>query len=67
MSSKVGRTSLGVSYADGRATIRVPARFGPGRHELVLVAADYQESKNGEDVGPILPNTAMLRATVTVR
>ena len=29
--------------------------------------ADYQETKNMEDVAPILPNTATLRATVRVR
>jgi hypothetical protein len=58
---------------DGRAVaatwrngqIVVAAR--PGRHRLVVSAADYQETKNTEDVGPILPNTATLGATVTVR
>ena len=58
---------------DGRAVaarwtaagvIRITAR--PGRHRLVLRVSDYQETKNMEDVGPILPNTATLRATVTV-
>jgi hypothetical protein len=29
--------------------------------------SDYQENKNMEDVGPILPNTAFLRTTVRVR
>jgi hypothetical protein len=38
-----------------------------GRHRLVLSVADYQETKNMEDVPPILPNTATLRATVRVR
>jgi hypothetical protein len=33
----------------------------------VLSAADYQETKNTEDVAKILPNTAALRATVVVR
>ena len=45
-------------------TIRVTA--AKGRHSLVLTVADYQETKNTEDVA-ILPNTATLRATVTVR
>jgi len=39
----------------------------PGRHRLVLSVADYQETRNMEDVPPILPNTATLRATVRVR
>jgi subtilisin family serine protease len=39
----------------------------PGRHRLVLTVSDYQEAKNMEDVGPILPNTATLKASVRVR
>ena len=38
-----------------------------GSHSLALQVGDYQESKNMEDVPPILPNTATLRATVRVR
>ena len=37
-----------------------------GRHKLVVRAADYQETKNMENVPPILPNTATLRTNVTV-
>jgi hypothetical protein len=33
----------------------------------VLSVADFQETKNMEDVPPILPNTRTLRATVRVR
>ena len=57
-----GRT-VAAPYADGKVTIRA----AKGRHALVLRVADYQETKNMEDVPPILPNTATLRATVTVR
>ena len=42
-------------------------RAAKGSHKLVLQVGDYQESKNMEDVPPILPNTATLRATVRVR
>jgi subtilisin family serine protease len=42
-------------------------RAAKGSHKLVLQVGDYQESKNMEDVPPILPNTATLRATVNVR
>jgi subtilisin family serine protease len=38
-----------------------------GRQRLVLSVADYQETKNMEDVPATLPNTATLRATVRVR
>ena len=50
-------------YAAG--TIRIAAR--KGTHRLVLSVADFQETKNMEDVPPILPNTRVLRATVRVR
>jgi hypothetical protein len=46
-------------------TIRIAAR--PGRHVLALSVADFEETKNMENVPPILPNTARLRTTVTVR
>ena len=42
-------------------------RATPGRHRLVLSVADYEETKNMEDVVRILPNTARLTATVRVR
>ena len=62
-----------VATLDGK---RVAARFATGtiriaatkgRHSLVLSVADYQETKNTEDVAKILPNTATLRAGVVVR
>jgi hypothetical protein len=48
------------------ATIAVPARLAPGTHRLVVQVSDYQEEKNMEDVGPILPNTTTFRTTFTV-
>jgi subtilisin family serine protease len=48
-----------------RGTIRIAA--AKGKHRLVLSVADYQETKNMEDVPPILPNTRTLRAAVRVR
>jgi hypothetical protein len=50
-------------FADG--TIRITAIRG--RHRLVLSVADYQETKNMEDVVRILPNTRTLEATLRVR
>ena len=49
----------------GSGTIRIAAT--KGRHRLELSVADYQETKNTEDVVKILPNTRTLRATVVVR
>ena len=51
------------TFANGR--LRIAA--APGRHTLALTVADYQETKNMEDVAPILPNTATLRTTAVVR
>jgi hypothetical protein len=48
-----------------RGVVRIPATRG--RHRLVLTVSDWQETKNMEDVPPVLPNTTTLRATVTVR
>ena len=38
-----------------------------GKHTVRLTVADYQETKNMEDVGPILPNTRMFAASFVVR
>jgi hypothetical protein len=38
-----------------------------GSHQLTVRASDYEESKNNENVGPVLPNTRTLRTTVVVR
>jgi subtilisin family serine protease len=51
------------SAASGSITIAATR----GRHTLVLGVADYQETKNMENVPPVLPNTATLRTSVVVR
>ena len=38
-----------------------------GHHALVVTASDYQETKNMENVPPILPNTSTLKINVVVR
>jgi hypothetical protein len=58
-----GRLKL-VDYAGGIARVAGVAR---GSHALVVRAADYQETKNMENVGPVLPNTRTLRTTIVVR
>ena len=50
------------SFKDGLLVVKAT----PGSHRLVVTASDYEELKNMEDVGPILPNTTTLRRTVTV-
>jgi len=69
LAARLDGTQLSASYAPATstATLRLPARIGPGRHRLELRVSDYQEAKNMEDVAGILPNTRILRATVSVR
>ena len=51
-----------------KGAIRVPTTgLGKGRHELRLQVSDYQESRNMENVGRILPNTRVLQTTFVVR
>jgi len=54
------------TYAGGVLSIRTKG-LQPGRHSVTLTASDNQETKNMEDVGPVLPNTRVLHATVTLR
>ena len=55
-----------LTYRAGVAYVAT-ARATRGRHRLSISASDYQEAKNMEDVGPVLPNTRTLRTTITVR
>jgi subtilisin family serine protease len=56
------------AYSRARNRITVGTTGLPaGRHTLVLQVSDYQETKNNENTGPILPNTRVLRTTFTVR
>jgi subtilisin family serine protease len=51
-----------VSYVAGRARISV-AGLARRRHVLDFTVADYQETKNMENVARILPNTRLVRTT----
>jgi hypothetical protein len=60
-----GRTR-GVSLVGG--VLRIPtSRLRPGRHQLRLQVSDYQETRNMENVPPILPNTRVVSRTIVVR
>jgi hypothetical protein len=58
--------AVDLRYARGRIAIGLVGAK-PGRHRLVLRAADYQELKNMENVPQILPNTRSLRTSFRVR
>jgi len=45
----------------------IPIRLGRGRHTVRITVADYQETKNMEDVAKILPNTRSFASKLTVR
>jgi subtilisin family serine protease len=52
----------------GHGLVRLPtARLAPGKHRVRLRVSDYQETKNTENVARILPNTRLVRATLTIR
>jgi subtilisin family serine protease len=53
-------------YKNGNLTI-LPGALKRGTHRLTLVAADYEETKNMENTGPVLPNTRTFHATIVVR
>ena len=55
-----------VSFKGG--ALRIPtAGLSRGPHTVKLSVSDYEEAKNMENVGPILPNTRNATVTVTVR
>jgi len=58
--ARINDSRVRVAYAAGRARISL-AGIARGRHTLTFTVADYQETKNMEDVARILPNTRVLR------
>jgi subtilisin family serine protease len=64
--AKVGGRWVHLTYADGVLLLRTKG-LRPGRQAVLVRASDYQETKNMEDVGPVLPNTRVLHTTVTLR
>ena len=66
ISVKLGNRPVRSSYAHG--TLSIPTSSArTGRVTITVHAADYQELKNMEDVGPVLPNTRVFHASVTIR
>lgn len=57
---------VAASYSAGIVTVQGVA-LQPGTHKLSVTVADYEETKNMEDIGPILPNTRTLHTTFVVR
>jgi subtilisin family serine protease len=61
---KVDGTVRRYTFVRGILTIR---NVTHGKHAVTLAASDYQEAKNMENVGPILPNTRTFSKSVVVR
>jgi subtilisin family serine protease len=63
--ARVDGDATPIVYAGG--IVALDRMLSRGTHHVTLSVADYQESKNMEDVGPILPNTRVLKTTIVVR
>jgi hypothetical protein len=66
LAARIDGSKVALTYSAGRVTI-VPNGFSRGKHALELTVADYQETKNMETFGEVLPNTRVLRVRFTVR
>jgi subtilisin family serine protease len=62
---RVDGEERGARFVSGRVQIPT-AGLRKGRHALRLQISDYQESRNMENVGAILPNTRILTTTFVV-
>jgi hypothetical protein len=62
----VGGKPFPFTYSGGVLALRTK-RLRAGKQFVTVTASDHQETKNMEDVGPVLPNTRVLRSTVTLR
>jgi subtilisin family serine protease len=61
----VDGTGTAIALSGTRA--RIPIHLARGKHVVRVTVADWQETKNMEDVGPILPNTRSFVGTLRVR
>jgi subtilisin family serine protease len=64
--ARLDGNGIAARYSAGRVRI-VSRRISRGRHVLRLSVADYQETKNNENVSRILPNTRVFQRTIVVR
>jgi subtilisin family serine protease len=64
--ARIGGKPVRLRYVHGVLLLRTNG-LRPGKRSLRVEASDYEETKNMEDVGPVLPNTRILRTKVTLR
>ena len=66
--AKVTIDGKGRSVTAGSGSVRIGTDgLRRGSHRLRLQVSDYQESRNMENVPPILPNTRVLATTIVIR
>ncbi len=65
IAATVGDDQYAARLRDGVVTISTKG-LRRGKYALRLQVSDYQETRNMENVPPILPNTRVLRATVVI-
>jgi subtilisin family serine protease len=65
LKARVGGRWVRFRYSDGVLLLRTRG-LRPGKQAMMVRASDYQETKNMEDVGPVLPNTRVHHTTVTL-
>jgi hypothetical protein len=66
LEARVDGTKRPLTYSAGKVTVVAPGLSG-GTHSFELSASDYQETKNMETYGGVLPNTRDYRASFTVK
>jgi hypothetical protein len=64
--ARIDGSRRAASYANGKVTV-LGGVLSPGSHTLEISVSDYQETKNMETYGGILPNTRNYRSTFTVK
>jgi subtilisin family serine protease len=67
LSATIDGDGVPVRYRNGIGRISIGYVTGSGRHTITLRVSDYQEAKNMENTGPILPNTTRFRGTFVSR
>jgi subtilisin family serine protease len=63
--ARIDNVKVQSGWANGKVGVDVSS-LSRGRHTLDLSVSDYQEAKNMETFGPVLPNTRELKTTFTV-
>ncbi len=66
LAARVDNAKTTLSYNSGRVTVDLNG-LAKGKHTLQLTVSDFQETKNMESFGGILPNTRVYKASFTVR